>query len=86
MTWAGEQKTLSCKKVESDWRQGSDKMKKHNLNVETLLGFLKNKGKFKQSLHGDSFPFNVFLLLRGSIIIIVNAPVHSRFHYVGYVT
>ena len=48
MTTGGEHKTFSSKKVESDWRQpGSDKMKKHNLKVETVLSFSKNARTMK---------------------------------------
>ena len=60
MTWAGEQKTLSCKKVESDWRQDSDKMKKHNLKVETVWCFLKNKGTLKRNYTCEIIPFNIY--------------------------
>ena len=38
---------MNCKKVESDWRQGSDKMKKHNSKVETVSVFRRTKGRWK---------------------------------------
>ena len=70
MTRGGEHKTFSSKKVESDWRQqGSDKMKKHNLKVETVLSVSKNKERrtinawFRKGLDYRSSPLPRSLLI-----------------------